>query len=317
MQESVKQDREKYIGGSDIAVIMNLSPFKTRFDLLLEKAGYKEDTFGGNVFTEYGNKLEPVIRDYINEERLPDDHFREGKVVIDGTTIGTRIHTDGETDDEILEIKTTSEIKPKLEDYKIYLVQIIFYMMVEEKSEGTLAVYHRPDDLSEEFDPHRLTLYHVDLANFLDLSQEIAKAVVDFVEDLQKVKENPFIEEEELLPAEIPTIADRILAFEQAIANMKTIEEKIKNEKARLKKAMESAGVKSWKTPNGYKITIVPDGEDKTEEVEIFEEDRFRSELPEIYLKYTRRENRLKKGRAGYVKITPPKGKEGADDGKK
>lgn len=38
MQETVKQDRDKYIGGSDIPVIMNLSPYKTRFDLLLEKA---------------------------------------------------------------------------------------------------------------------------------------------------------------------------------------------------------------------------------------------------------------------------------------
>ena len=62
MQETVKQDRDKYIGGSDIPVIMNLSPFKSRFDLLLEKAGYKEDTFEGNVYTEYGNKLEPKIR---------------------------------------------------------------------------------------------------------------------------------------------------------------------------------------------------------------------------------------------------------------
>ena len=77
MQESVKQDREKYIGGSDIPVIMNISPYKSRFDLLLEKAGYKTDMFEGNIYTEYGNQLEPAIRDYINmsfskdrEERL-------------------------------------------------------------------------------------------------------------------------------------------------------------------------------------------------------------------------------------------------------
>ena len=33
MQETVNKDREKYIGGSDIPIIMNLSPFKRRFDL--------------------------------------------------------------------------------------------------------------------------------------------------------------------------------------------------------------------------------------------------------------------------------------------
>ena len=38
MQDSVKQDRDRYIGGSDIPV-MEMSPVKSRYDLLLEKAG--------------------------------------------------------------------------------------------------------------------------------------------------------------------------------------------------------------------------------------------------------------------------------------
>ena len=307
MQESVKENRERYIGGSDIPVIMNLSPWKSRFDLLLEKAGYKEDAFGGNVFTEYGNALEPKIREYINEDRLPGEHFREGKMIIEGETIGTRIHTDGETEEEILEIKTTSEVKPTLEENKLYLVQLLFYMMIEGKSSGLLAVYERPDDLSEDFDPHRLTVFGVNFEDWEELEKEIAQAVVDFVEDLQKVKENPFITESELLPAEIPAIAERILAFESQLELMKKTEEKIKTEKARLKEAMESAGVKSWKTPNGYKITLVPDGEDKVEEVETFDQERFRSELPEIFLKYSRTEKKIKKGRTGYIKITAPK----------
>lgn len=307
MQASVKENRERYIGGSDIPVIMNLSPWKSRFDLLLEKAGYKEDTFGGNIFTEYGNALEPKIREYINEDRLPGEHFREGKMIIEGETIGTRIHTDGETEEEILEIKTTSEVKPTLEENKLYLVQLLFYMMIEGKSSGLLAVYERPDDLSEDFDPHRLTVFGVNFEEWEELEKEIAQAVVDFAEDLKKVKENPFITESELLPAEIPAIADRILAFESQLEQMKKTEEKIKTEKARLKEAMESAGVKSWKTPNGYKITLVPDGEDKVEEVETFDQERFRSELPEIFLKYSRTEKKIKKGRAGYVKITAPK----------
>ena len=80
MQETVKQDRERYIGGSDIPIIMNLSPFKSRFDLLLEKAGYKKDEFSGNIYTEYGNAMESVIRDFINKglPRLKDP-FTEGK----------------------------------------------------------------------------------------------------------------------------------------------------------------------------------------------------------------------------------------------
>lgn len=311
MQESVKQDRDKYIGGSDIPVIMNLSPFKTRYALLLEKAGYKEDTFGGNIFTEYGNRLEPKIRDYINEDRLPGDHFREGKVVIEGETIGTRIHTDGETEEEILEIKTTSDVKDSLEGYKMYLVQILFYLMVENKESGLLAVYERPDDLSEDFDPHRLTVYNVKMSDFEELCVEIAQAVVKFTEDLQKVKENPFIEESELLPSEIPEITARILAFESQLEAMKATEEKIKKEKARLKEAMEAAGVVKWKTPNGYSITLTKGTEDAVSEEEIFDKERFRSELPEIYMKYSRMEKKIVKGRASSIRITAPKKKKG------
>ena len=60
-------DRNLFIGGSDIGIIMGISPFKTRFDLLIEKAGYKENNFTGNDFTEFGHIIEPKIRDYINE----------------------------------------------------------------------------------------------------------------------------------------------------------------------------------------------------------------------------------------------------------
>ena len=65
--QNVKVDRDKYIGGSDIPIIMGISQFKTRFELLLEKAGLKENTFDGNEYTEYGNIMEPKIRDYINK----------------------------------------------------------------------------------------------------------------------------------------------------------------------------------------------------------------------------------------------------------
>ena len=77
MQDSVSIDRDKYIGGSDIPIIMSLSPYKSRYDLLLEKAGYKTDTFKGNKYTEYGNTMEAKIRDYINS--YLDNKFVEGK----------------------------------------------------------------------------------------------------------------------------------------------------------------------------------------------------------------------------------------------
>ena len=308
MQETVKQDRDKYIGGSDIPVIMNLSPFKSRFDLLLEKAGYKEDTFEGNVYTEYGNKLEPIIRDWINTTH--DTDFIEGKHIREAAEdeiIGVRIHTDGEDDNKILEIKTTSQIYESVDDYKLYLVQLLFYMVNTGKPYGLLAVYNRPEDLSEDFEPERLQLFNISLENYTELCKEIGDACEKFIEDLQKVKDNPFITEEELLPTEITDITARIIAFESQLDYLKSIEKKIKEDKTRLKDAMQACGVKSWTTPNGYKITLVPDGEDEVKKK--FNESKLKETDPDTYNKYL--ENTIVKGRSGYVKITAPKAKEG------
>lgn len=307
MQETVRQDRDKYLGGSDIPVIMNLSPFKSRFDLLLEKAGYKESDFEGNVYTEYGNKLEPKIREAINSEI--EEPFVEGKHVREAEAdeiIGVRIHTDGENSDAILEIKTTSQIYEDIDDYKIYLVQLLFYMVNTGKPYGLLAVYHRPEDLSEEFEPERLRLYQISVNQYEDLIKDISEACDKFIEDLQKVKDNPFITEEELLPTEVTDIAARIVAFESQLDYYKSIEKKIKEDKTRLKDAMQACGIKTWVTPNGYKITLVPDGEDKTDKK--FNPDKLKAEDPETYNKYL--EDTIVKGRSGYVKITAPKKKE-------
>ncbi len=317
MQETVKQDRDKYIGGSDIPIIMDLSPFKSRFDLLLEKAGYKEDSFEGNIYTEYGNKLEPKIRDHINSLRTItlSDPFVEGKHIREAEAdeiIGVRIHTDGENDNAILEIKTTSQIHDKVEDYKIYLVQLLFYMVNTGKSRGLLAVYNRPEDLSEELDPERLQLFIVDLEDYTELCSEISDACERFIEDLIKVKDNPFITEEELLPVEVKDIASQIVALESQLDYFKTVEKKSKELKTKLKDAMQAASVKSWTTPNGYKLTLIPDGEDKVETEEYFDEESVKRDLPDLFRSesdggYMKTRLVEKKGRSGYVKITAPK----------
>lgn len=313
MQESVKQDREKFIGGSDIPIIMELSPFKSRFDLLLEKAGYKKNDFEGNVFTEYGNKMESKIRDYINLTHQCD--YSEGKHIeeipaewdVTPNGMSIRCHTDGENDVSILEIKTTSQLYDNVDDYELYLVQLLFYMMMTGKRFGLLAVYKRPDDMSEDFDVENLQLFNITMDNHTELVNNIVNAVIRFLDDLQKVKSNPFITEEELLPADVTEIASRIVAFEQQLSRMKELEKKVKSEKDRLKTAMETAGVKKWETPNGYKITLIPDTDDTVVTEESFNAERFMAEHPEIVEQYMETKNVIKKGKKGYVRITSPK----------
>ena len=313
MQESVKQDREKFIGGSDIPIIMELSPFKSRFDLLLEKAGYKRNDFEGNVFTEYGNKMESKIRDYINLTHQCD--YSEGKHIeeipaewdVTPNGMSIRCHTDGENDVSILEIKTTSQLYDNVDDYELYLVQLLFYMMMTGKRFGLLAVYKRPDDKCEDFDVENLQLFNITMDNHTELVNNIVNAVIRFLDDLQKVKSNPFITEEELLPADVTEIASRIVAFEQQLSRMKELEKKVKSEKDRLKTAMETAGVKKWETPNGYKITLIPDTDDTVVTEESFNAERFMAEHPEIVEQYMETNNVIKKGKKGYVRITSPK----------
>lgn len=296
--QAVTIDRDKYIGGSDIPIIMGISPFKKRFDLLLEKAGLKENDFEGNAYTEYGNVLEPKIREYINTTY--DKEFVEGKHY----NGDIRIHTDGEDKDCILEIKTTSQIHENVDDYKVYLVQTLFYMQETNKNKGMLAVYHRPDDFNENFDKTRLSVYGIDINDYKDLLEQINKAVDKFRIDLAKVKENPLITEEELLPVDLTELSNKVVALENQLAEMKKIEAQAKDLKAQLKAAMEKSGTKTWETPNGTKITLVSDGEDKV--VKKFNEKLFKNNNLDLWDEYS--EEVVQKGKLGYVKITLPNG---------
>lgn len=294
--DTVRDERWRYIGGSDIAAIMGISPFKTRFKLLQEKARIVEPDFKGNEYTEYGNVMEPLIRDYVNETLnrnfAPD-------VLIDGDF---RFNFDGldKEHNEILEIKTTSQIHDKLDDYKTYLVQLLPYMRSVGAEKGYLAVYERPEDFDETFNPLQLTIYEVLIGDYSDLLEEIDTQVEMFKRDLKKLRENPFITEEELQPTEVVETANKVLALEQQLESMKQLEKELKSAKAELKRLMQENGVKKWITPNGTKITLVPDGEDTV--ISAFNEKKFAEEKPDIYAEYL--EDKLKAGRSGYVRIT-------------
>lgn len=303
--QQVTIDRDKYIGGSDIPIIMGISPFKTRFDLLLEKAGLKENDFTGNEYTEYGNILEPKIRDYINENDEVNWYgggFGEYKK----TNGDIRCHLDGFNGHEVLEIKTTSQIHENVNDYKSYLVQLLFYMQNVNVEFGLLAVYERPEDFNEEFDKNRLKTYSININDYKELLEQINKAVDQFRIDLEKAKENPFITEEELLPTDLTELSNKIIVLENQLVQMKAIEEQAKELKTQLKNAMEKAGTKTWETPNGIKITLVPDGEDKI--VRKFNEKLFKDNNLDLWDEYS--EEVTQKGKTGYVRITLPKGEE-------
>ena len=296
-KDTVTKDREKFIGGSDLAGIMGLSPFIDRWTLLQQKAGLKERDFFGNEYTRYGDELEPIVRDYINEKYCRDF---EPAVKVDGDLRG---NCDGIDEGGLLEIKTTSHVYDTLDGYKGYLVQILFYMKIFNVQHAMLAVYHRNEDFSTDFDPSRLQVIPIDIKDHLDTMDEVEQAIEMFRKDLSELKENPLLCEEDFMPNEIVEVTNKIMELENQLAAYKQMEAELKEFKSKLKVAMEEYGIKTWRLYDNTKITLVPDGEDK--EVEEIDIESLKKDYPEICKagsKYVKRKR--KKGRSGYVRIT-------------
>ena len=58
-----KLARKRYIGSSDMAAILGLSPYATAHDVFLEKTGRVEDD-PGNENTELGNRFEGALVEF-------------------------------------------------------------------------------------------------------------------------------------------------------------------------------------------------------------------------------------------------------------
>ena len=306
-QETVSFERWKYIGGSDIPIIMSLSPFKTRWQLLREKAQLQEDPFQGSVYTEYGNIMEPKIRDYLNTSL--GFTFEEGKAYGDGI----RIHTDGEdiVKDTILEVKTTSHIKETVDDYQAYLVQILFYMSERNMANGLLAVYERPEDMSTDFDWHRLMTYPIEKKNYTELIAQIYEEVSSFREDLVKLKQNPWMTEEQLFPDDVVAMTKRLIALKEAEEAFKEIKAEKELIEGRLGKLMEENGKKTG-VIQGYKVTWTPPKEatlQRKEEVDMEKVDAspYAQWFHENCIKVT---EKMGGARKGTIKLTKQKDEE-------
>jgi hypothetical protein len=275
---------------------MGISPFKTRYELLLEKAEIKEIEQVENAYIDYGNALEPKIRDYINSEYKVS--YKEDCLINNDI----RCNVDGidKNISSILEIKTTSKIHDDIKEYKVYLVQLLFYMMNYKIDNGLLAIYERPQDFNEEFESERLHIYEININDYKELCEEINVAVDDFRIDLEKIKANPFLTEEDLVPQDLSKIAHEVIALENQLKNYDIIKKQYEDLRTILHEEMTKANKKNWEMPNGTLITNVLDGEDTIKKV--FDEKKFKEENQEQYEKYLI--DKVTKGKKGYVKIT-------------
>jgi len=128
------EERRKLIGGSDVAAILGLSPFRTAYQVYQEKRKEVED-WKGNEATDWGSRLEPVIRQWYSDTtgrsvKVPDKLLVHPKYPFMGASL------DGFTDDgRVVEIKTARSGKDwgepgtnQIPDY--YAVQVHHYMTI-------------------------------------------------------------------------------------------------------------------------------------------------------------------------------------------
>lgn len=268
--KDVKLNRQSYIGGSDIAVVMGESRFKTPLQLWLEKTGKVEmPDLSKNQNVRMGNILEQVVADLFTEET--------GKVVrqapkgythpeydymvahIDRIITGT---------DELLECKTCNAFKKEeWEDNNIpdeYILQVQWYLGITGRKKGYIAVLIGGVDFKYqvvEADP-TLFSYMVECAK--DFWNKVQNNIPPELTDGDDVTmKNLYAKEQsdiivELFP-ETQELAEKVIDIEEAIAHRQQLvaekldcEKEIKGIDAKLQNVIQDC--LGLKTPN-YQVT--------------------------------------------------------------
>ena len=145
-EKIMDNDRKGYIGGSDIAAVMGLSPWKTPLQLYLEKTGTVEPAdLSDNEAVELGTELEDFVAKKFERKtgkavrRAPcyyqDKEHGWMRCQVDRLVTGT---------DELLEVKTTSLWKEKDWDGEEipshYILQVQWQLMITGRTLGWIAV---------------------------------------------------------------------------------------------------------------------------------------------------------------------------------
>lgn len=204
-EETVTKDRDLYIGGSDVPIIMGVSAFNDAYSLKLEKLGLKEKKLptDGNYYTNYGHSIEPYIRDYVNKQKNMNFQVACGI----NETDGIRCNFDGldVKNEMILEVKSNGGNHDDITDY---LYQMYLYMNQSGIDKGLLAMYTRNDVEDymnikpEEFKPENLTIVEVNydpikaeeilktIESFRNIGMNDIETSIDFYSKLYNIDKN-------------------------------------------------------------------------------------------------------------------------------
>ncbi len=275
---NVTHNRQIYVGGSDVPVILGLSKHKTQFELAREKAGIVEPEQISNPYISFGNKMEPQIREYINT--MNSLHFHEDTFIDKENNI--RSNVDGIDDENkiLLEIKTHGATPTE----KVYEAQMQLYLHQTGCEYGWLAMYRRPNDFDLEFDSANLKIKEVEKDQ--GYIEKILDAIETFWIRVMYLQDNPKMTEKEFYTVgnDVDKLVARVERFEMQIigfkAQAKKIEAQQKAFKEELYQKMEENDIKKLDTGKIIITRILPTTRKTVDSTKL------KKEQPDIYEQY-------------------------------
>lgn len=316
MNNNVELNRDKYIGGSDYPIITGISKYKKVNELAGEKAGVILNEFSGNIYTDFGNFAEPIIRNYLNETY--NTNFKEDTFIEElEDSLPLRGNVDGYDNklNLILEIKTTSDFE---KNQNVYEAQVRFYRKLVKNSKAFIIALERTNEMLELFKNNELEELEqiiLDKLNnnefdYLELSKvsikekkEIENNCIEFTNLVNEIALLGTIEINQL-PQEYTEYA---LDISREFLEFKKIEEQLKQKREQLFELMSEYNVKS--ISNDYAtITRVDPKQDKEYTNYIINSEIPPHQLTDLINKnIVIVENKKRKGTKGFVKITEKK----------
>ena len=275
------------IGGSDVSVIAGINPYRSVYQIWLEKTGQIEPAESNNEYTHFGTILEPVIRKEFMERTglkvrqkhmlLQSANYPFMLANLDGV-----INLDGEMC--IFEAKTASAYK--LDDWQSgippeYMLQVQHYMAVTGAAKTYIAaliggnyfeyrLIERDDEMIAKIITMEKLFWEVNVLGGIAPEIDGTKATTEFFNSKYSFSNGQTIE----LPEEIVSDCEEYGRLSDEISKLTTAKDAICN---RIKSLMQNneTGV-----AGKYKISwkqVISSGFDKT---------RLKADNPELYKKY-------------------------------
>lgn len=247
----MQTSRRDFIGGSDIAAIIGVSPWKDLYTLWLEKTGRKEPD-AVNPYMQWGIDHEDMAREaFIRESKIvvskPSDSIAHEKydycrASLDGITFDGEIIYEGKcpTGNKTMELAKAG----KIEDH--YMAQIQWYLMITKAQKAMFHVWKGNEKWKEE------EQVIIEVLPNKEFQAQLLDAAIKFW-DLVKNDIEPEKPEDKYLAIETPTFIALSEKWKQVNAKLKQVQKEEKEAKEALLAETDGGNCKG----NGLIISLV------------------------------------------------------------